>query len=82
MEYDDRNKLYYNGRLKKDIVYAGLTVKFFVRFLIDNKILKDGKLKSLMDTRKYKDAILWGAGVVNKTLPTSFYDAIDTYLKS
>ena len=65
-EYDDRNKFYYNGRYIKDIVYAGLNVKFFVIFLMDNKSLKDGKLKSLMDTSNYKDAIMWDARVIGE----------------
>ena len=81
-EFGDRTKFYFNGKYKKDLVYAGLNVKFFVKFLMDNKTLKNGKLKSLMDIRKYKDAILWGAGVVDEKLPTSFYEDIDKYLKS
>ena len=40
------------------------------------------KLKSLMDIRKYKDAIMWGAGVADEKLPTSFYDASNKYLES
>ena len=63
-EYTDRNKFFYNGRYKKDVVYAGLNVKFFVKFLMENKTLKNGMLKSLMDTRKYMDVIMWGTGVL------------------
>ena len=44
--------------------------------------MKNGKLKALMDTRKYKDAILWGAKVLDAKLPISFYEDIDNYLKS
>ena len=65
-EYDDINKLYYNGRCKKYVFYAGLNVKFFVKCLMDNKSLKDGKLKSLMDTSNYKDAIMWDARVIGE----------------
>ena len=60
-EYGSRHKFYFNGRYKKDIVYAGLNVKFFIKFLMDNKNLQNGKIRSLMDIRKYKDAILWEA---------------------
>ena len=57
-------------------------MKFVVKFWMDNKHLKDGFLKSLMDTRKYKDAIMWGAGIAGQKLHTSFYDATEKYLKS
>ena len=50
--YDNWNRFYYNGKYKKDIVYAGLNIKVFVKFLMDNKNLKDGKLKFLIDIRK------------------------------
>ena len=35
-----------------------------------------------MDTRKYKNVILWGAKVIDIKLPTSFYEDINNYLKS
>ena len=81
-EYSDKAKFYYDGKYKKDIVYTGFNVKFLVKFWMENKLLKDGKLKSLMDIRKYKDAVMWGAGVADEKLPTSFYESTEKYLKS
>ena len=35
-----------------------------------------------MNTRKYKDAIMWVAGIAGQKLHTSFYDITEKYLKS
>jgi len=43
---------------------------------------ENGKVKSLQDIRKYKDAILWGAKVAQQRLPTSFYKEIDGHIAS
>ena len=59
-----------------------LNVKFLVKFWKESEYLKDGKLKSLMDVRTYKDAAMWGVGVAKEKLPTSFYEATEKYLKS
>ena len=42
----------------------------------------NGKVKSLQDVRKYKDAILWGAKVAGQRLTTSFYEEIDAHIAS
>ena len=51
-DYFNKKLFYYDGKYKKDSVYAGLNVKFVVKFWMDNKYLKDGFFKLLMDTRK------------------------------
>ena len=41
---------------------------------------KDGKLKSLTDLQKYKDAIMWGAQISGELLPAAFYSTFDEFL--
>ena len=36
------------------------------------KELNNGKLKVLIDTRKYKETILWGSKLLDEKLPASF----------
>ena len=49
---------------------------------MENKFHKEGKLKSLMDARKYKEAIMQGTGVAEEKLPIAFYVYTDKYLSS
>jgi len=42
----------------------------------------NGKVKSLQDVRKHKDAILWGAKAAGQRLPTSFHEEIDAHIAS
>ena len=72
---------YFNGSFKKDIVYSGLNVKMFLKFLIQKKDIGDGKIISFNDIRKYKDAVIWGSKVVKTPLPTTFYQEAEAYLK-
>ena len=64
-------KFYFN-RYKEDLVYTGLNVLMIKRYLMSTMKKANGKVKSLQDVRKYKDAILWGAKVAGQRLPTSF----------
>ena len=77
----DKNKVYYNGCCEKYLVYAGFNVKCLLKIWTENKFLKCGNFKSLMDARKHKDAVVWGAGVADEKLPTGFYDASNECLK-
>ena len=75
------SKFYYN-RYKLDLVYTGLNVKYVLHFLMSNKLKPNGKIKSVGDMRKYKDAILWGAKIAGERLPTNFYEEMEKYLIS
>ena len=60
IDFTDKLKFYYGCNYKKDLVYVWLNVKFVVKFWMEDKVNKSEKLKSLMDARKYKDAIMLG----------------------
>lgn len=81
VDLHDPSKYYY-GKYKEDIVYSGMNADFFIKFLLDTKLKGNGKLKQYEDVRKYKDAILWGSGVIEERLPTTFYHKVERYLKS
>ena len=78
----DESKFFFSGNYKVDLIYTGLNYKFVLDFLMNTKYKKNGKLKSNQDTRKYKDAILWGAMIAGERLPTKFYEEMDKYLAS
>lgn len=81
-ELQDASKFYF-GRYKLDLIYEGLNARYVLQFLMSTKRKeKNGKLKSFEDTRKYKDAILWGARTAGERLPTAFYEEMDKYLAS
>ena len=63
----------------RDLIYAGLNVKFIKAFLAQAKKKKNGKLCSNSNICKYKDAILWGSSQAKSPLPSSFYNEIDRY---
>ena len=81
-EDDQKNKAlyYFDGAFKQDIIYTGLNVTLFLKFLIFKKDLGDGKVMSFNDIRKYKDAIIWGCKIAKEPLPENFYREIDDYL--
>ena len=61
-------------------MYEGLNESFVLHFLVSNKKKADGKLKSLEDLWKYKDAIMWGSKVAGKLLPVKFYEMFNQFL--
>ena len=77
----DNTKYFFDGKYKQDLVYTGLNDQFLLHFLVSNKRKVDGKLKSVEDLRKYKDAVMWGAKEANELLPGSFYTMFDNYMK-
>ena len=72
---------YFDGAYKKDIVYSGLNVKMFLKFLLQKKELGNGKVASFNDIRKYKDAVIWGSKTVKTPLPMAFYQETDSFLQ-
>jgi hypothetical protein len=78
----DPTKYYCKGKLKYDLVYAGLNVHMLTAFLSCKKQKENGKLSSKVQLQKHKDAILWGSRVADWPLPTSLYTEIDTFLSS
>jgi len=79
-ELSDSDKFFYKN--KHDIVYTGLNVDFVLYFMADKKTKANGKTASHVQIRKYKDAILWGAGQAKTPLPSSYYDEMQSYLQS
>ena len=79
-DLEDQRKFFY-GRYKKDLVYKGLNVKYFIKFLMAIKKKENGHFLSFTDLRKYKDAILWAASMAEERLPTTFYEEIEKFLK-
>jgi len=77
-ELNDGSKFYY-GRYHYDLIYTGLNVTYVLHFLLNNKSKENGKLKSITDLRKYRDAILWGAEIAGHRLPTNFYEEMDKF---
>jgi hypothetical protein len=49
-------------------------------FFFDTKA--DRKLKSFQDTRKHRDAMLWGSKVADEPTPQTFYEKTDIFLES
>lgn len=72
---------YFNGAFNKDIVYLGLNMKMFLKFLIQKKDLGDGKIISFNDIQKYKDAVIWGSKIVKTLLPATFYQEAEAFFK-
>jgi hypothetical protein len=79
-ELSDPNNFHHKN--KKDLVCTGLNVEFIKAFLASRKEKGNGKIMGMVNTRKYKDAIVWGSKEKKEPLPPSFYDEIDTYLNS
>ena len=80
-ELDNPGLFFYNS-YKVDLVYTGLNSKYVKLFLLKKKQKRNVKIMSFNTIRKYKGAILWGSQVVKEAIPPSYYDEIDTYLKS
>ena len=72
---------YFDGAYKKDIVYSGMNVKMFLKFLMQKKELGNGKVASFNDIRKYKDAVIWGSKTLKTPLPMAFYQETDSFLQ-
>ena len=81
-EYTCPDKYYFGGVYKKELVYRGMDVKMILSFLVANKKKANGKLKTHVDLRKFKDAILWGAEIANERLPLPFYKEMGTFLNA
>jgi hypothetical protein len=79
-DLQDQRK-FFNGCCKKDLVYKGLNVKYFIRFLMAMKKKEDGKFLSFTDLLKYKDEIMGAASMAEERLPTTFYEEIKKLLK-
>jgi hypothetical protein len=79
-DLQDQRK-FFHGRYKKDLVYKGLNVKYFIKFLMAIKKKENGNLLSFTDLRKYKDAIMWPVSMAEERLPTIFYEEIEKFLK-
>jgi len=75
----DENKFYF-GRFKQDVQYRGLNVDDVIKYLMKTSRKKDGKLKTLVDTRKYHDTLLCGSKVAEQPLPTQYYSKMEKYL--
>ena len=69
---------------KEDLIYQGLNVTRVISFLMNNKHHKKGPSKGMLYSwdhmRKYRDAIQWGAKMVNQSLPTDFHKAMDRWM--
>ena len=76
----DKSMYFFDGAFKKDLVYTGLNIDYVLKFLMKTKKKQDGKLKSEGDLKKYKDAIMWGAQIVDNQLPISFYRGFDKFM--
>jgi hypothetical protein len=49
---------------------------------MQNDAKANGKLKSFQDTRKCRDAMLWGSKVANERMPQTFYEKTDVHLEA
>jgi len=78
-EKADPNKFYHKNT--RDIIYNSINHKFFLAFLAEKKNLPDGKLASYTTIRKYNDAILWGCHQANESLPLSYIDGVNAFLR-
>ena len=78
-EKTDRNLFWYQN--DEDIVYSGLNINFFKDFLAHSKVKANGKMCSNSNLHKYKDAIIWVSREAKQTLPYSFYNDTDKFLK-
>jgi hypothetical protein len=78
-DLQDQRK-FFHGRYKKDLVYKGLNVKYFIKFLMAIKKKENGNFLSFTDLRNYKDAIMWPASMAEERLPTTFYEEIEKFL--
>ena len=76
----DVSKFFFQGKYKRDFIYRGFNVTFFIHFLTKIKRKADGKLKSYVDLRKYYDAMKWGATTAGEELPSKFYSTVDSFL--
>lgn len=73
--------MYYHKN-KYDILYEGLNVEMFKAFLASRKVKISGKTTCHDHLRKYKDAVLWGAGQAGVDLPSTFYSEMEKFLHS
>ena len=65
MEEDKQDKALFHHTNDEDLVYKGLNVKFIKAFLANRKTKENGKISSMVNLRKYKDAIMWGSKRAN-----------------
>jgi hypothetical protein len=80
-DLNDRTKFYFQP-YKFDLKYSGINVDCVLHFLMQNDTKANGKLKSFQDTRKHRDAMLWGAKVADKRMPQTFYEKTDICLEA
>ena len=59
-DQQDPSKCFFGGHFKFDLRYEWLNPHYVLYYLNKTKRKKDGKIKSVTDIRKYKDAIMWG----------------------
>ncbi len=79
-EIADPDKFFYKNQ--HDIIYSGLNVRMVFTFMAFKKQKTNGKVASHVQIRKYKDAILWGAAQAKESLPSSYYDEMQSFLQS
>jgi hypothetical protein len=68
----------------RDIIYEGLRVDMVLAYMAANKKKnsEDDKIYSFTHMRKMHDAILFGARTIKKTLSSSYYTEMDSFLSS
>jgi len=79
-ECRDPDKYFYNNQ--HDIVYSGLNVKMVFAFMAFKKQKANGKVASHIQIQKYKDVILWGASQAKESLPSSYYEEMQSFAPS
>jgi hypothetical protein len=82
-QQDRDNPMLFYHTCDRDIVYEGLRVDMVLAYMAGNKYKKkNGKLYSHTHMRKMHDAILFGARTAKKSMPSSYYSEMDTFLTS
>jgi len=79
-ELADETMFFYNT-YKLDLHYKGMCHQRFLNFLVSNKRKPNGDLKSLIDIRKYKDAVYFGADIRNEKCSTIFQNSVKSFLE-
>lgn len=86
-EEDKRDQVKFHHTNDRVIIYTGLNVSLVMAFLSDKKkksVKPDGTviLSSNSDSKKYNDAIKWGAKRAGQALPSSYYTQIEAFILS
>ena len=63
-------------------MHSGLNINFAKAFIAHLNFKANVNMCSNSNLCKYKDVILWGSREAKQTLPYSFYNEIDKFLKS